>query len=104
LAELEQSPAWQELAAGEVHPELPIAVVRDTPDGPQVVEGVMDAAVRKDGTWTILDWKTDAGSPWWEERRPQYEAQVAMYAELLTQVTGEPAKGRIVPVGSGEAR
>jgi ATP-dependent exoDNAse (exonuclease V) beta subunit len=99
LAELEQSAAWQELGAAEVYPELPIAVVRDTPDGPQVVEGVMDAAVRKDGTWTILDWKTDAGSPWWAERHPQYEAQVGMYAELLATLTGEPATGSVVPVG-----
>jgi ATP-dependent helicase/nuclease subunit A len=98
LAELEQSAAWQELGAAEVYPELPIAVVRDTPNGPQVVEGVIDAAVRKDGAWTILDWKTDAGSPWWEERRPQYEAQVAMYTELITQLTGERAEGTIVPV------
>ncbi len=103
LAELERSPVWEELAAGEVHPELPIAVLRDTPGGPQVVEGVMDAAVRRDGAWTILDWKTDAGSPWWAQRLPQYEAQVGMYVELLGHVTGEPVKGRIVPVGAGVA-
>lgn len=60
-----------------------------------LVEGIADVAVRDAaGHWTVIDWKTDRTLD--AERRARYERQVAVYAEAIQAITGEPATGRIV--------
>ena len=61
------------------------------------VEGVADLAFREivDGQarWTVVDFKTDRR---YGERRPEYEAQVAQYAEALGLAMEEPAEGVVL--------
>ena len=50
----------------------------------EVEEGVVDLLTRSGDGYQVLDWKTDrAGDAVWEERLPQYQAQVAKYADML---------------------
>jgi ATP-dependent exoDNAse (exonuclease V) beta subunit len=89
-----RSPDWAELAAGGF--EVPVMVLERDGQVEQIVEGVADAVVRTADGWRVLDWKTDAVSDAaWEERRPQYERQVARYAELLARLTGTHAEARL---------
>ena len=87
-------------AAATVHRELELSVPRvvagsgDEPGDavPGVLEGVIDLCFREETPegprWTVVDFKTDFQLG---ERAAIYKTQVTLYAELLTQVTGEPA-------------
>jgi len=98
LAELRASEPWARLmASGSALVEL--GVMRATPTGDRVdvVEGVIDAAVRSEAGWSVLDWKTDAAAgAAWEARLRQYEGQVGAHASVLTALTGAPATGEVV--------
>lgn len=58
------------------------------PDGDTVVEGIADLVYRDDdGSLVIVDYKTDVGVS--QDTLEAYWAQLAIYAELLRQATGE---------------
>lgn len=64
------------------------------------LEGVIDLAFREPDGWVIVDYKTAADDRVFELRLPQYERQIALYAEAWTQLTGEEVKeARIWRVG-----
>jgi ATP-dependent exoDNAse (exonuclease V) beta subunit len=69
-------------------------VVLRLPDG-SLVEGTLDLAFRESGTWTVVDFKTDAELV---EGRTRYEGQVRLYAQAVKTTTGEPAAGVILSV------
>ena len=91
-------PEWKALiTARERVVEFPVMEWR-TGGGtaPVFVEGVIDAAYRDEGGWTVLDWKTDLDDASWATRRPQYQAQVDQYASMLGRATGRPSTGALV--------
>jgi ATP-dependent exoDNAse (exonuclease V) beta subunit len=63
----------------------------------EIVEGVIDLAIRTDTGWTIIDYKSDAaGAAGPAQRRARYRAQVALYAAAWERITGEAVTRRIV--------
>jgi ATP-dependent exoDNAse (exonuclease V) beta subunit len=68
---------------------------RETPVAMEIdgvlVEGVVDAAFRDadDGSWTVVDFKTDVQLG---ARREDYVRQVALYARAIAEATGAPVR------------
>jgi ATP-dependent exoDNAse (exonuclease V) beta subunit len=78
---------------GACRRETPVTCTRA--DG-LLVEGIVDLAFEENGSWTIVDYKTDRemalGGP------EEYRRQVALYASAIGTATGQPATGVIVRV------
>jgi ATP-dependent exoDNAse (exonuclease V) beta subunit len=61
---------------------------------------VIDSARLVDGTWHVLDWKTDLdGGAGDADRKPAYQRQVDAYAAMMRGVLGVEAQGRLEPLG-----
>ena len=79
------------LAAEELHREWAFTYRRETEDGAQLLQGVIDCCFLEDGAWVLLDYKTEA-----HELEPealaQYRAQLEYYRRALVEVTGLPVK------------
>jgi ATP-dependent exoDNAse (exonuclease V) beta subunit len=73
--------------------------VATTERGTVLREGVIDA-IRLDSTgWLVVDWKSDrVTASGWARVLPKYEQQVALYAEALRAISGQPAEGVVVHV------
>jgi ATP-dependent exoDNAse (exonuclease V) beta subunit len=65
------------------------------PDG-TLIEGVVDLAFEEQGSWTVVDYKTDREIAAAGEER--YRRQVALYVDAIARATGQPAKGVLVRV------
>jgi ATP-dependent helicase/nuclease subunit A len=91
--------------AGERRFEWTVARAESSADGGQrLTEGVIDAAFCDGGSWCALDWKSDEVSDaTWAERMGAHQAQVDLYATLLSTRTGKPAEGRIVRTAAAGA-
>ena len=79
---------------GDCRREVPVSMRAD--DG-VLIEGVVDVAFREEGVWTVVDYKTDrdlekGGAV------ETYRRQVALYAEMITRATGEPARAVLLRV------
>jgi ATP-dependent exoDNAse (exonuclease V) beta subunit len=61
-----------------------------------MVEGIVDLAFEEQGTWTVVDYKTDRELAAVGEDR--YRRQVALYASAIAQATGQRAKGVLIRV------
>ncbi len=72
--------------AGSCRRETPVTMGLE--DG-LLVEGVVDLAFKQEGTWVIVDFKTDRELQGWLE---VYRRQVQLYARMVAQATGEPAR------------
>ena len=75
---------------GQCRREVPVAARDD--DG-TLVEGVVDLAFLEVddgtlGTWTVVDFKTDREL---DIALDVYKRQVAIYADMITRATGQPA-------------
>ena len=68
-----------------------------TDDG-VLIEGVVDVAFREEGVWTVVDYKTDRDLDELERALEVYRRQVALYAEMITRATGEPAHAVLMRV------
>jgi ATP-dependent exoDNAse (exonuclease V) beta subunit len=70
--------------ARDLRREVPLTLAA----GETLIEGVAYLAFLHDGSWTVVDFKTDAeiGS-----RLPSYKRQVALYARAIAEATGAPA-------------
>lgn len=55
-----------------------------------LLEGVIDLAFDEDGSWTVLDFKTDADL---KRERATYERQLSIYTAAVREATGKPAAG-----------
>lgn len=100
VARVEASATWRALLA-EGMPTMELTVMRAAGVNgvTHVSEGVIDAAVRGDAGWRIVDWKTDhVDDIVWAERAGTYERQVEAYAAMLRALTAEPATGEIARV------
>jgi ATP-dependent exoDNAse (exonuclease V) beta subunit len=84
-------------SADVVHRELPFAV----PLGGVLTTGRIDLAYRKDGAWTVVDFKTSAFA---DRARAldAYGAQLATYRDAVATITGEPVRAALCLLGSGE--
>jgi ATP-dependent helicase/nuclease subunit A len=95
VAQVQESVEWKQLTAtGPVMIEMPVMCCVRAGDMDQLTEGVVDAAALGRDGWLVVDWKSDVvDDAEWERRRPAYERQVALYAEMLSASSGRPARG-----------
>ena len=81
------------LAAEELHREWAFTYRRETEDGAQLLQGVIDCCFIERGAWVLVDYKTDADAAGAIERhRPQLE----LYAQALAGITGRPVRERVL--------
>ena len=71
-----------------------VALTSVLPDG-RLLEGVADAAFFDEGSWTVVDFKTDADLALGLDA---YRRQVALYAWAIASATGKPARGVLLRV------
>ena len=71
------------------------AVVVRLDDG-TLLESVVDLAFLENGTWTVVDFKTDFELG--DEKLKAYRQQVALYAKGITDATGTSARGCVLRV------
>ena len=84
--------ARQAAAAGACRRETPVTMQRD--DG-LLLEGVVDLAYKQEGTWVIVDFKTDREL---HRSLDVYRRQVQLYAQMVAQATGEPARSILMQI------
>ncbi|HIE93178.1 MAG TPA: ATP-dependent deoxyribonuclease subunit A [Acidobacteria bacterium] len=84
--------ARQALAVGECRRETPVTMQHD--DG-LLVEGIVDLAFKQDGTWVVVDFKTDRELG---QTLAVYRRQVQLYAHMVARATGEPARSVLMRV------
>jgi ATP-dependent helicase/nuclease subunit A len=77
---------------GACRRETPVTYLAD--DG-TLVEGIVDLAFEEQGTWTVVDYKTDRELAAEED---QYRRQVAFYASAIARATGAPASAVLVRI------
>ena len=77
--------AREAAAKGTCRRETPVTAT--APDG-VLVEGVVDLAFREGDAWTVVDFKTDRELA---DALDVYRRQVGLYADMVTQATGQPA-------------
>ena len=80
---------------GDCRRETPVSM-RDA-DG-VLIDGVVDVAFREAGAWVVVDYKTDLQLEEEKGAIELYRRQVALYAEMITRATGEPASGVLMRV------
>jgi ATP-dependent exoDNAse (exonuclease V) beta subunit len=80
-------------ASSDCRREVPV-LLREA-RGP-LIEGVVDFAFFDDGSWTVVDFKTDRTLG--GEELARYEVQVRLYAEAICRATGAPARGVLLRV------
>ena len=78
---------------GACRRETPVTLL--LPEG-TLVEGVVDLAFEEQGTWTVVDYKTDRELA--RDDIERYRRQVAIYMHAIATATGQPASGVILQV------
>jgi ATP-dependent exoDNAse (exonuclease V) beta subunit len=73
--------------AAEIRREVPVLTRME--DG-RLIEGVADLAFIERGSWTVVDFKTDADIT---ARLDEYRAQLGLYLRGISAATGNPAVG-----------
>ena len=84
--------ACQAQRVGMLRRECPVTAV--TADG-TILEGVVDLAFEEQGTWTVVDFKTDVDPG---VGLQTYKVQVDLYAQAITRATGQRAVGVLLRV------
>lgn len=96
-----QSPLIRRAAESDVvHRELPLATIETGEAETTITEGVADLLFREDGTWILVDYKSDEQIP--AERRGTYERQVQHYASMLGAAGIEVAEAYILRTTTGD--
>ena len=90
LADWFASPlAERMLKSGTVRREWAFTRRRETEEGGQILQGVIDCCFVEDGRWILVDYKTDsAGDP--AAVAARHRPQLMLYKEALTALTGMP--------------
>ena len=65
-------------------------------DDGTLVDGVVDAAFREEGRWTVIDYKTDDPARIAPETLLGYQRQVSLYMRGIEGATGQAATGLLV--------
>jgi ATP-dependent helicase/nuclease subunit A len=84
--------ARQAADAGDCRRETPVTMRQD--DG-LVIEGVVDLAFKQEGTWVIVDFKTDRELG---RTLDVYQRQVQLYAQMVAHATGEPTRSVLMRI------
>ena len=84
--------ARRAVGAGACRRETPVMMQAE--DG-TLVEGVVDLAFRDDGTWIVVDFKTDREL---EGALDVYRCQVRLYTQMVARATGEPARAVLMRI------
>ena len=79
-------------AAERKHREYPVML---RVEGGRLMEGIIDLAFVEDGSWVIVDFKTDADI---SAVRDQYKRQLQWYAGALRRLTGLPARAYLLGI------
>ena len=79
--------AGRAAARGGCRRETPVTLTLD--DG-TLVEGVVDLAFEEEGTWTVVDYKTDRELQLGED---VYRRQIALYAAAIATATHSAVRG-----------
>ena len=96
LGALAASPLGARMLASErVEREWAFTWRRRTPEGEQLLQGVIDCCFIEEGRWVLVDYKTDSPRdiPAVLER---HRAQLALYQEALEALTGIPVAERLL--------
>lgn len=64
-------------------------------DDDHIMEGSIDLAFEEDGTWHVIDYKTDSPSG---ALLAKYERQVSWYGAALARITGRPVRCHLLSV------
>lgn len=84
--------ARQAAETGDCRRETPVTMRQD--DG-LVIEGVVDLAFKQEGTWVIVDFKTDREL---SRTLDVYQRQVQLYAQMVAHATGEPTRSVLMRI------
>lgn len=76
------------LDADEVYCEVPFCYKEETPDGTVIWNGVMDVIYCSEGTWHIVDYKTNADG---NDLDIKYQNQLSAYVKAFKETTGNDA-------------
>jgi ATP-dependent exoDNAse (exonuclease V) beta subunit len=79
-------------AAERKHREYPVMLRIEEA---RLMEGILDLAFVEDGSWVIVDFKTDADI---SSHQVQYQRQLQWYASALSRLTGLPARAYLLGV------
>ena len=79
------------LTADEVHCEVPFCYAEPA-DTAKVWNGVMDVVYRKNDSWHIIDYKTNADA---SDLDKHYQAQLSAYIAAFKAITSEDADARV---------
>ena len=80
------------LAADEVYTEVPFCYSEKQGDQTLVYNGIMDVVYCEEGSWHIIDYKTNYDG---EHLDKKYKAQLDAYIKALKQTTGHDADAKI---------
>ena len=80
------------LSGARFHREYPVRLELASN---KMLEGIVDLAFVENGSWVIVDFKTDA---YVNDYRAQYERQLQWYAFALEQITGMRARAHLLAV------
>ncbi len=72
--------------------ELPILLKLE---GNRILEGVIDLAFEENGTWQVVDFKTDAEIG---PSRKRYENQLRWYCLALARLNNAPAEAHLLSI------
>jgi len=84
--------ARRAVGAGACRRETPVTMQAE--DG-TLVEGVVDLAFHDDGTWVVVDFKTDREL---DVALDVYRCQVQLYAQMVARATGAPARAVLMRI------
>ncbi|TDI72402.1 MAG: hypothetical protein E2O85_00540 [Bacteroidetes bacterium] len=94
LSEFRASSLWQEvLVADRVFTEIPFSLPTISGNKKEILSGKIDLVFRKEGAWTIVDYKTDRTDA--ESLRETYSNQVLSYSRAWESLADE----RVVQCG-----
>jgi len=77
---------------GQCRRETPVTLRSDSGE---VIEGIVDLAFAEDGTWHVVDFKTDADLT---AEQAVYEKQVTLYRDAIANATGCPCEGYLLRI------
>lgn len=83
------------LRSARVEREWAFTYRRETQNGAQLVQGVIDCCFEEDGAWVLVDYKTDAPGDV-QGALDRHRPQLLLYEEALCAITGMRVKSRIL--------
>ena len=83
------------LASDTVRREWAFTFRRETPQGTQLLQGVIDCCFLERGRWVLADYKTDSASDI-PGALARHRPQLDLYAQALSEITGTPVAERVL--------